>query len=99
MGASSGTDVFGQPITAPAEKDGNGDQIGAIIGAVAGVILFLVIAFMVLKSHKKKKSTDATPVTFGSANTPQFQTQTQPPTQPQYMMNPAGQYVTMPKTQ
>lgn len=96
MGASSGTDVFGKPITAPAEKDGNGDQIGAIIGAVAGVILFLVIAFMVLRSHKKKEPTDATPVTFGTATTPQFQTQTQPPTQQQYTTNPAGQYLTMP---
>lgn len=79
MAASSGTDVFGQPLTGPtAEKDGNGDQIGAIIGAVAGVIIFLVIAFMVLRSHRKAKSADATPVALGTAATAQIPTQPMP---------------------
>lgn len=69
---SSSTDVFGMPTTvAPVEKEDNNDQIGAIIGAVAGVLIFLVIAAMVLRSHKKSKATDTTPVVLGTAANPQ----------------------------
>ena len=52
------TDAFGAPIAPPTEvkNDSNADQTGAIIGAVAGVILFLVIASMVFRSQKKKSA-------------------------------------------
>lgn len=78
-GGTPSTDAFGAPIAAPAEveNNSNGDQIGAIIGAVAGVILFLVIAGMIFRSHKKK-SADSTP--SGSAPPPAIAAQPPPPT-------------------
>ncbi|KAJ9091757.1 hypothetical protein QFC19_008967 [Naganishia cerealis] len=54
---SPSTDIFGIPTdmggVAPEEEKGD-NNTGPIIGAVAGIILFLVIASMVFRSHKKK---------------------------------------------
>ncbi|KAJ9103737.1 hypothetical protein QFC21_002197 [Naganishia friedmannii] len=57
---SSSTDIFGIPTSmggaAAAEDDKGDNNTGAIIGGVAGVILFLVIAFMVFRKPKKSKA-------------------------------------------
>ncbi|KAJ9120019.1 hypothetical protein QFC22_002916 [Naganishia vaughanmartiniae] len=55
---STSTDIFGIPTSmggAAAEEKGD-NNTGAIIGGVAGVILFLVIAFMVFRKPKKSKA-------------------------------------------
>lgn len=78
IGGPPSTDAFGAPIATETtvEKDSNGDQIGAIIGAVAGVIIFLVIAWMVFRSHKSK-SADKT-ASGASPPPPNGQQQQQP---------------------
>ncbi|KAJ9120977.1 hypothetical protein QFC24_004957 [Naganishia onofrii] len=56
---SSSTDIFGIPTSmggAAAEEEKGDNNTGAIIGGVAGVILFLVIAYMVFRKPKKSKA-------------------------------------------
>lgn len=77
VGGGTSTDAFGAPIATPTvvEKDSNGDQIGAIIGAVAGVIVFLVIAWMVFRSNRSRsadtKTASITTQTTATAPAPQ----------------------------